>query len=110
MFTLIVELCHFDLLCWLKYSSSSAPTALLSWWSLWKGSSLALLAGDGQFPNTPVARLTLPILQGQVGLALYLLFSSEGLGFHRYRALLLSGFTPDYQNPFLLPVKPKKLS
>ena len=93
MFTLIVELCHFDLLCWLKYSSSSAPTALLSWWSLRKGCSLALLAGDGHFTSTPVARPALPILQGQVGLALYLLFSSEWLDFHRSRALLLSGFT-----------------
>ena len=108
MFTLILELCHFDLICWLKYSSSSAPTALLSWWSLRKGSSLALLAEDGHFPSTPVARPTLPILQGQVGLAFYLLFSSEWLVFHRYRALLLSGFTLDYQNPYLVPVNPKK--
>ena len=110
MFTLILELCHFDLLCWLRYSSSSAPSALLSWWSLRTGSSLALLAGDGHFPSTPVAGPTLPILQGQVGLAFYLLFSSEWLVFHRYRALLLSGFTLDHQNPFLVPVKPKEQS
>ena len=110
MFTLIVELCHFDLLCWLKYSSSSAPTALLSWWSLRKGSSLGLLAGDGHFPSTHVSRPALPILQGQVGLAFCLLFSSEWLVFHRYRALHLSGLTLDYQNPFLVPVNPKKQS
>lgn len=92
-----------------SFTSSSAPTALLSWWSLRNGSSLGLLEGDGHFPSTPVAGPTLPILQGQVGLAFfYLLFSSEWLVFHRYHALLLSGFALDYQNPFLVPVKPKK--
>ena len=109
MFTLIMELCHYDLLGWIKYSPS-APTALLSWWSLQKGTSLALLAGDGHFPSTPVAGPSLPILQGQVVLAFYLLFSSEWLIFHRYRAFLSSGFTLDYQNPFLVSVKPKKQS
>lgn len=109
MFTLIVELGHYDLLGWLKYSSS-ASTALLSWCYLRKVSSLALLAVDGHFPSTPVAGPTLPILQGQVGLAFYLLFSSEWLVFHSYHAFLLSGFTLDYQNPFLVPVKPKKQS
>ena len=109
MFTLILELFHFDLLRWLKYSSSSAPTALLSWWSLGKGSSLALQQEMGT-PLYPCCRtnLTYPAGSGQPGLLSGVLCWVVSISY--IPCFALSGFTLDYQNPFLVPVKPTKQS